>query len=368
MFMGLQPVSLSYIPREGEYDVICHHCSSSVDSLHQSISERNEDSPQSTGSQTKSCPGAFFNPPPGCDVPPTIAKAPYAVPYPMLGQPPFHPTLQNPFLGLYMLDMPVPAMPHNIVPGMAVSPVAGQKLPSPAVSNSSSPDSVHSEAPKSVDELPGRPDTPATSMDPEEDRVLPHLTETQRKISRAIAESLCSVDPQEDRMLPDLSPGTQMKISQAIAASLCSVRSVESIASERSLTAAVEQMRKRMAAKAAEAAAPPYRPVPSTRQSSMDETNSKNRSSKALYRYQRAQCAKKRRAKNRRRRRAAKTDNIVSEPKAEPPEPKPEQVNSATRRRDRRERMAQGKNDKNSGDSYWHMMMIPGLGSGAPHR
>ncbi|KAJ5161128.1 hypothetical protein N7492_006520 [Penicillium capsulatum] len=321
MFMGLQPVSLSYIPREGEYDVICHHCSSSVDSLHQSISERNEDSPQSTSSQTKSCPGAFITGP-VVEGSPALPKVPPGVPCQILGQPPFHAALQNPFLGLYMLGMP--GMPASVA-----EPVPVQKPPSSVASRSSSTESVHSEVHESLVGLhKTRSDTPATS-----------------------------IDLGEPDTLPDLSPDTQKKISQAIAASLCSVSAAGSIASTRSLTAMVEQLRQRMAERehASKSARPCVRLSEASFKSSPAQTTSKKPQSWA-----------RRRTKGRRRR-AAKKKSAVSKTYPAPAVEKPEQVNSSTKRRDRRERMNHQHNESNSGGQYWHMMMIPG-GSGAPHR
>lgn len=324
MYMGLQPVSLSYIPREGEYDVICYHCSSSVDSMHQSLSERNEDSPQSAGSQTKSCPGIFSTGPVG-EAPVAIPNVPYGVPCQLLGQPPFQATLQNPFLGLYMFQMP--GMPASVAPSVPLEKPTGF-----AASRSSSTESLHSDPRESADgPSKSGPSTPATS-----------------------------VDPGEAIKLPDLPPDTQKKISQAIAASLCSMEAAESIASTRSLTAMVEHLKQRMAEKEHASKSGGHHVI-------VGGTNSNLPPAKAESKKPPARSKAKRRIKGRRRR-AKKTASVISKTNNAIESKNHEQVNASTKWRDRRERLAQKGNENNSGGQYWHMMMVPGGGSGAPHR
>lgn len=332
MFMGLQPVSLSYIPREGEYDVICHHCSSSVDSLHQSLSERNEDSPQSTDSQTKSCPGAFVTGPIG-EAPSTMPNVPYQVPYQLLGQPPFHATLQNPFLGLYMFEMPgMPGMPTNVTGSVPL-----EKLQNFVPSRSSSTESLQSETQQSVCGLP--------------------------KTGPGTGTPATSVDLRENDTLPDLSPDTQKKISQVIAASLCSVEAAESIASTRSLTAMVEHLKRHMAEKGRSSKPGEKYVIAGGTNSNLPHTQGKSKKSRA-----RSGAQRQTKGRRRRRRRAKNTANIVSRVDNARGPGNPEQVNSSTKRRDRRERMDRQKEMNDSGGQYWHMMMVPSKGSGAPHR
>ncbi|KAJ5594152.1 uncharacterized protein N7459_000360 [Penicillium hispanicum] len=348
-FMGLQPVSLSYIPREGEYDVICHHCSSSVDSLHQSISERNEDSPQSSGSQTKSCPGVFFKPTGDYDLSLAGPKVPPGFPLTSLGQPSFHSGVQNPFLGYYMFGMP------NVSSNPVTAPVASHKPLSVVRSSSSDENSlVAGIQPSQRVSPPPRLDTPATSIDPQDVPV---------PCSAGIPSS--NPDPGGDiRELPSLGP-TEMKIAAAIAASLCSIAHTnESIASERSLTAAVEQLKKRQKK--------PVSRGPSLQKSTTSQSKPKPRSraSSRGSKVHRVHSAARRRARVRRRRRANKPrQSEQASPTTKDPvqDDKPEQVNSSTKRRERREKMAKGRREQEAKSRYWHEM-IPSWSSTVPHR
>lgn len=152
-YIGLQPVSPSYIPREGEYEVTCINCSSSVSSVNQSMSDRNEDaqSPQSLVSANKSCTGMPCIDTVENAVAVTIPKFPIGF---NIGNTPFDATRQSPVLGLYSTNAS-PLAPQNIA------------LPESTASTASQPSSI-GESISGSDAEPsksGRPDTPAMSTD-----------------------------------------------------------------------------------------------------------------------------------------------------------------------------------------------------------
>ncbi|KAJ5114994.1 hypothetical protein NUU61_000753 [Penicillium alfredii] len=294
MYMGLQPVSLSFIQREGEYDVICHHCSSSVDSLHQSLSERIDDgtpSPRSPASHTQSCPDAVFAPAP-CGPSLMVLKPPMNVQ--VLGQPPFHAALQNPLAGMCMLGVPPPE-DDEIVSEPAVF-----------------------QPPKSI----ARSKSSAGS---------------QRSDLKSQAAPL---DPSDAPR--SFHPGSERSLSLLNG----------SLASTRSLTAAVERLKEVIEArKLSRAVSTAISSKSGTRIAKSVSHFSGSKSSRVF-----VASRSRRRTRARRRRAAEKPKPVVESIVAEE---KPEQPNSATKRRDRRERMARGRKDVKSGNGHWHMMMIP---------
>lgn len=339
MFVGMQPVSLSWIPREGEYDVICHHCSSSVDSLHQSVSERNE-SPHSPASHTKSCPAGYFNPPAGCELPPDASKWPSELPMPVLGQPPFDPNILSSLGGMFMLN--VNGLAANAAPVTA----AFQKAFSP-------------QSPPSLSD-------PSPEQSPDSLRESPQLTSSLTAsladaVSRCNADSasasavLRQVENQPIAHTPNVASSPVVdhegeKISAAIATSLCGKSVNESVASTRSLTVAVQRYKEVRKARA------PVKKL-SRGPSVISKTSVKTSRSRSSSIHKPHTAASRRRAKVRRRRRRADKVNVSKSPSAvSTGKPKPEQVNSATKRRDRREKRARGRKDKQPNSQYVHMM------------
>ncbi|KAJ5998674.1 hypothetical protein N7451_006484 [Penicillium sp. IBT 35674x] len=223
-YIGLQPVSPSYIPREGEYEVTCINCSSSVSSVNHSMSDRNEDvqSPQSSASANKSCTGTSCNGTGENAAAITISKFPIGF---NIGNPAFDATRQSPVIGLYSTSRS-PLAPQNI------------PLPSSIVSTASQPSSF-GESILGSDVEPSksdRSDTPTTSAD------------SSKGTSIASTRSLASaVDrPREKKRLKgssaDSSNGT-------------------SIASTRSLTAAVGRLRQKIKLKGSSCQASFHRKV-----------------------------------------------------------------------------------------------------------
>ncbi|KAG0154116.1 hypothetical protein PDIDSM_1496 [Penicillium digitatum] len=107
VYMGMYPASMTFIPREGEYDVICHHCSHGVDSLHQSVSEREASSvAASNATSAKDCHEQHVSPSSQhhdtVSLPTVLHHGPSTH---FLEQPPFSAMLQTPFVGMCVVDM-----------------------------------------------------------------------------------------------------------------------------------------------------------------------------------------------------------------------------------------------------------------------
>lgn len=104
MYIGMYPVSMTFIPRDGEYDVLCHHCSHGVDSLHQSVSERGASSVAADNeASAKDSPVSPKADRSGATSLPTVLH--HDPPNQLLEQPPFSAILQTPFVGMCMVDM-----------------------------------------------------------------------------------------------------------------------------------------------------------------------------------------------------------------------------------------------------------------------
>ena len=123
LFTAMVPASFSSIQRVGEYDVVCHHCNASVDSLHRSVSEQSGKTENS--SQSPSLPltkpnkiyaGAF------CSQSSQEALSPLASSYIMslkhplfhtpgypacFTEPPYYANLQSPFVGMCLTNIKV---------------------------------------------------------------------------------------------------------------------------------------------------------------------------------------------------------------------------------------------------------------------
>lgn len=108
LFQSMVPVSLSQVPRIGEYDVVCHHCCANLDIIQRSISQESSDK-----SSTRLVCTDDLRPPstyPGASRAPTRGLFPTGpVPvsyqrYSLFGEPPFLSNLQNPYVGLCLVD------------------------------------------------------------------------------------------------------------------------------------------------------------------------------------------------------------------------------------------------------------------------
>ncbi|KAJ5153317.1 uncharacterized protein N7482_009795 [Penicillium canariense] len=348
MFLGLQPVSLSFIPREGEYDVICHHCSSSVDSLHQSISERNEDfqSPQSPPSRIKSCPGAFFSPAPDHDASPAVQSIN------VLSEPPLQSARQNPLVGMCMVQLPT--LSANIMPSVMPTPAALEKALDIAStcsylgsditrvskiftenhrrtqkssgSDADSERSVQSPCKTPVPNPAKRVDTP----DPRVEHISSPNSRTGFDPAAELASSLLESFPKEG--LPD-------------SATILSA----SLASTRSLTAAVQRLEQLIAERNIH-----RRPDFNLR--SLHRTGFKS-DGPLLSKTTKVHSASPKRVRARHcRRRADRPSKTKSEALKTSEGPKPEQQNSATKRRDRREKLKRSKEDTGAPSRFGQTM------------
>ncbi|KAE8350445.1 hypothetical protein BDV28DRAFT_159602 [Aspergillus coremiiformis] len=117
LFNTMAPVSFSSIPRIGEYDVVCHHCNSSLDSLHRSISEQSGFSsqgsslpiPKSVKLYSDICyprsPQEHLSLPASSYLMSLKQPLFYASGYPAsLRQPPYNANLQSPFVGITFVE------------------------------------------------------------------------------------------------------------------------------------------------------------------------------------------------------------------------------------------------------------------------
>lgn len=348
--MGLQPVTPIPIPRDGEYEAICHHCTSSVDSLHQSISERNADSPQSAVGPSKSCPGAFISPTPKAPPPGVMIKVPLGDPFPRYGQPQplLNPMMQSPG-GLYMYNLP--GINPTIL-GVSAALTKPHALPTQS-SSASEP-------------LPGP--SPNSSKDSQPDvkaSIHASLAGIVRRASLGQGENQ---DPKRFPAAPpfdpfERTPAELAVIASAIAASLCGQSATESLAEIISITAAVELFKKRK-----ERMSLSCRP-------SLHRSVKTGASFKSHWPYSSSKCkahtaAGKRRVKVPGRRRTGKPKKRKSKPPGANPAAKgqPEQINSNTKRRDRREKLLQRQREADYRGHYHDMLRISHQRSGVQYR
>lgn len=108
MYSNMWAASLNSIPREGEYDVVCHHCFAQVDGHHRSVSEQSDISaPAPTPVLTY---GDAIGTPGSCvmQAPDPASSQITAVPFlpAFIKQPPFHANLYSPFVGMCFVKFP----------------------------------------------------------------------------------------------------------------------------------------------------------------------------------------------------------------------------------------------------------------------
>jgi len=349
--LGLQPVTPIHIPRNGEYDVICHHCSSSVDSLHQSVSERNADSPQSAVGRSKSCPGAFIPAIPDAQLPDIVSKVSLGDPFPILGQPLLH----NRFGGLYMCH------PHNMHSNiLGVSTAFTEPL-------------VLRTQPSSASEpLPGAsPNSSKQSQPGVKTSVHASLVDVARRASLENGENQ---PPKRPPTAPSLDPFEKTQeeldvIASVIAASLCGQSVAESLAESLaetvSITAAVELFKKRKGMTSLSRPRQPSLHKPVETGVSFKAHRSNGSSSRKAH-----TAAGKHRVKGRRRTgKPKKSKKRKWKPTgAHPALEGQEQVNSSTKRRDRREKSLQCQREADSHGAYHDTTRIPHGQAGVSHR
>ncbi|KAJ6027226.1 uncharacterized protein N7446_004174 [Penicillium canescens] len=343
MHVGLYPVSMNFIPREGEYDVVCHNCFNSVDSLHQSVSERGPSSASSRATRAKTCPVQCYSPPKMQPETGTMATE-FGVTYGILGQPPFHSMLQSPLVGMCLVDV------HSRDGELAVvSDGVSQKM---GVENSV-PSQSSDQSCASAQSCPAHPPGPVNLCDSPlsfgSSRNLPE------RVSKAVISKRHSRPPHahDDKWV-----GTPRRV--------LSLRD-DSSASSHSAVAMAAALAKHMQRR---------RSRRISRTSSLHQSAIADADIVAPWTLISKAPSIRVRSKGRRRVRmrrqpaeeqrvsmspsiSPKSDNIVEVQK-----PKPEQPNAATKRRDRRERLRRRRNHTDRGSRYWHMMKIPNWRAG----
>ncbi|KAF3390535.1 hypothetical protein F1880_009223 [Penicillium rolfsii] len=350
---ALQPVSLSFIPREGEYDVICHHCSSSVDSVHQSTSERNSDSQsrQSATSPTRRCPGAFFTQAIDCDVQAVVQ------PISITGQTPVQAAVQAPYLGMYMLQMP--SIPSNVMPSVMRTPAAMEKARDiastcshiesdlfeksyPQGENQTSGSDADSERTVPATESTTVPD-PARRVDSPDPRV-DHISSPNSRTGFDAVAEMASRFPES---VPRDDSHDTMTVLE------------ESIASTRSLTAAVLRLEQLMAE--GKIRRPSNFDLGRLHRTSFGDDSQAHAQTPSVH-----VPTKRVRVRHRRRRADKSAKSQPSAPKVKA-DAKPEQENSVTKRRERRQKLHRGKKDTESPNRFAHMIAMQN-GHDPPHR
>lgn len=417
MYSRIQPVTLDRIPRLGEYDIICHHCSSGVDSLHHSVSER-DDSPRSSNSRRKSCPEIMSVADIGT-VPPSIDSKmafPAGFRCPVMEQHPLNAAApQSPVLEGFSFNMPhIPGMSFDmkLMPAALVSRMPPNMIsPSPPgsdIGEKGSPPApiVPPKRPTLNGNDPGDSASllklaslppPAVPLGNEEDRPTtpapcapskhPLSPDTQSKISQAIAASLCSVSVENENLPPRCprrpsigqasnSNAGRNRATSLGAASAGNEDTVHSVP----LVIAVDNLKDVISCKDISPPASSRHSIVSGGSRPRSQSRVSNISAKPL---SRASSKKKRRresaqrhrerAQRRRERRKEKLgvgadavdskgerqrlDKNQNEESLPSSEKKPEQVNSYTKRRDRREKQSKGRKDHSSNSRYVHMSM-----------
>ncbi|KAJ5780536.1 hypothetical protein N7457_005696 [Penicillium paradoxum] len=344
--MGMYPASMSYMPREGSYDVVCHHCGHGLDSLQQSVSEREAWSVEaSNAASSKNSSEPALAPKPqhteAVGVPTVYKSSPNQV----LQQPPFGNILQTPFVGMCVVDMHAqyPNIPADTsgprrrmsIENSAPPPIFGINVGSPSLSMASSGNARRPDSP-----WPGTPSPPH-------------------------AHSGSFGKPQH---------GGSFKTE-----SIASMQSA-SVASTRSLTAAALQQMRRMRSRRLSRGSSLHTNISATGTKSLSQVSvsklsrgSKasmiSKASKVTSVVSSVRVISKHRRKVLLRRQRAEARRAIQPPlsavSVEAPEPKPEQVNSATKRRDRRERMMQKRKQSDRGKQpYRNMMRIPNWSPG----
>lgn len=346
LYMGMYPASMTFIPREGEYDVVCHHCSHGVDSLHQSISEREASSvAASNAASTKDCPEQHVSPNAqhndAVSLPTVLHHSPPNHANYFLEQPPFSAILQTPFVGMCVVDM------NSQYPNVAQDPAEPKRRMS--IENSIPPQIFGAVG---VGSPPLSVANSANARRPESP--YPHAHDAG---SFAKPQRVASLQNE----------------------SVVSMQS-GSVASTRSLTvAAIEQMkrmrRRRVSrgsslhASISVAEAKSLSQVSGSKISKVSQVSKVSKNSKVsktsklskissirvISKHRRKVILRRRRAEERKAHRAAQSAILIEALKL-----KPEQPNSATKRRDRRERMMQRRKQSDRGkQQYCNMMRMP---------
>ncbi|KAJ5124261.1 uncharacterized protein N7515_008086 [Penicillium bovifimosum] len=355
--LGMYPASMSYMPREGEYDVVCHHCAHGLDSLHQSVSERDAFSVPSTKSSSEPH-GPHPEPQQGAKAQrrDSVLVPTKGHPAQILEQPPFGGVLQAPFAGMCMVDMhsqysnhsadPRPVGRRMSIENAAAPPSFGRHVGSPPLSMASSGNARRTDTP-----YPGSPGPQHAHAEffgkPQRDRVNSlknESTVSMQSGSVASAPPLTAAAIQRmDRMRRRrYSRGSTLHGSLSIKSGITpSQVSLSQLSKVSQVSKASKISKASMASMAS--------------RSSFIVLSRRRR--RIILRRQRAEA-----------RHDLKHPVSTGSSEAPAPKPKPEQSNSATKRRERRERMMQRKNQTDRGKQPYHNTGIPNWSSGMSKR
>jgi hypothetical protein len=347
--MGMYPASMSYMPREGEYDVVCHHCAHGVDSLHQSVSEREAFSVPSTKSSSEPQLGRQLGP--KAQHPDDVLVPTKGSPTQMLEQPPFGGVLQAPFVGMCVVDMhsqysnpsadSPPVRRRMSIENATAPPNFGVHVGSPPFSMASSGNARRTDTPFPGSPVPQHAHAESLGKPQRVDSLKNKSTVSMQSGSVASSRSLTAAAIQHlntmrrRRYSRGSSLHGNVSFTGDMASSQVSVSRL-SKASKASRTSKVSKISKAsMASK-----------------SSIIVISRRRR--RILLRRQRAEA-----------RDALKRPISTGSSEAPAPKPKPEQPNSATKRRDRRERMMRRSKQTDRGKQPYHnMMRIPNWSPG----
>jgi hypothetical protein len=339
--LGQYPVSMTYIPRNKEYEFVCRNCSHSVDSLDQSMPEREA----SVAGNAKPCPAPPGSPPPEqsshASLPELIASIAIGYPFSMLGHPPFNAVLQAPFVGMCLVDMQTMQSNSTGSKSAGDSSSPGRQM---SMENASPP---HVFGPERMDAQPVAADLAGAARD------LGTFGAGSPGLSLSPSENIHRWNTSHAHGVE--SPEKPQRVS--------SLRS-ESVASTRSLTAAVAILRmNRIQARRLTRGSSLCATISVTSTASCRSIVSISKVSKDSKGPSISVLSKHRRKVQLRRRRA-QLNKTSKSPRSTlsllMPKPKPEQPNSATKRRDRRERMKRGRKQSDRGKQpYYNKMRNP---------
>jgi hypothetical protein len=358
MHVGLYPASMSFIPREGEYDVVCHNCSISVDALHKSVSENGPSSASSQAAHAKTCPVQCYSPP---KMQPEVRAmaTEFGVTYGILGQPPFHSMLQSPLVGMCLVDV------HSRDGELAVASVGQQQMgvenSVPSQSTEQSSASVQS----STDCLVGPVDLCECPLSPGPSGNVPRGL-PKRGIAKHHSRPMHGHDEKwvgTPRRVLSLRDDSSAPSHSAAAMAAALAKHVQRRRSKRmsrssSLHQSVVSLHRSTTASEATIA-----PRPHTNAQIANDHIAKAPSIRVKSKARRKVRMRRQQAEEQK---AFTSLSISLEPISivGAPEPKAEQPNAATKRRDRRERLMRRRNHTDRGSRYWHMMKIPNWRAG----
>ncbi|KAJ5510394.1 hypothetical protein N7453_002497 [Penicillium expansum] len=327
VYMGMYPASMAFLQREGEYDVICHHCSRGVDSLHQSVSEREASSvAASNAASAKDCheqnasPNSQQND--AVSLPTVLHHGP---PNHFLEQPPFSAMLQTPFVGIPRWAETT--YEHRELDSSSNLWCSRHGQPPSSVTNSGNARRADSPYPHAHDAGPFTKPQPITSLQNES-----VVSMQSGSVASTRSLTVAAIEQMKRMRRRRVSRGSSLHASIIVA----EANSLSQVSGSK--VSKVSQISK----------------------VSKNSKVSKISSIRVMSKHHRKVILRRRRAEERKAHRARQSAISM-----EALQLKPEQPNSATKRRDRRERMMQRRKQSDRGKQpYRNMMRIPNWSPG----